>query len=82
MVVDPFVEKSHVVREMADRCLAGEFGGSSWLAAKEPECVALGIIPQNITCHMDKLDPVALRPERGTGRVSPQRRRLRRRCMV
>ena len=59
MVVDPFVEKSHVVREMADRCLAGEFGGSSWLAAKEPECVALGIIPQNITYHMDKLDPVA-----------------------
>ena len=79
MVVDPFVEKSHVVREMADRCLAGEFGGSSWLAAKEPECVALGIIPQNITYHMDKLDPVAAAARAGDrARVG----RLRRRCMV
>jgi len=59
MVVDPIFEKSRLVRAMAERCLAGDFGGSSYLAAKEPECVELGITQPNILYHMDRMDPVA-----------------------
>ena len=57
IVVNAFVEKSRLVRVMADRCLAGEFGGSYRLAAKEPECVALCINHQNIQYHMDLKSP-------------------------
>ena len=59
MVVDPFIEKSRLVRVMAERCLAGDFGESYYLAAKEPECVELGIMHTNIQYHMDKIDQVA-----------------------
>jgi len=59
MVVDPFFEKSRLVRVMAERCLAGDFGGSYYLAAEEPECVELGIIHTNIQHHVDKIDLVA-----------------------
>ena len=54
-----FFEKSRLVRVMAERCLAGDFGGSYYLAAKEPECVELGIIHKNIQYHMDKIDQEA-----------------------
>jgi len=59
--MDPFFEKSRLVRVMvmAERCLAGDFGGSYYLAAKEPECVELGIMQTNIQYHMDKIDLVA-----------------------
>ena len=42
---------------MADRFFAGEFNGSYHRAAKEPECVALGILHQNIQYHMDRKRP-------------------------
>ena len=38
--------------------MAGEFGGS-YRAAKEPECVALGICHQLIQYHMDQKHPLA-----------------------
>lgn len=43
---------------MAERCVAGEFDGSSGLAAAMPECVALGITRQSIQFHMDKVNVV------------------------
>jgi hypothetical protein len=43
---------------MAERCLAGEFGGISWVASQEPECVTLGISHQTIQYHMDRIDPI------------------------
>jgi hypothetical protein len=45
---------------MADRCFAGEFNGSYHSAAKEPECVALGISHQNIMYHMDQKRPLVV----------------------
>jgi hypothetical protein len=41
---------------MAERCAAGEFGGSSWRAAATPECVALGIERKNIDYHLAKIN--------------------------
>jgi len=58
MVVDPMFDKSRLVRAMADRCLAGDFGGSSWLAANQSECLELGISQPNIQYHMDRIDPI------------------------
>ncbi len=55
---DPVVTKKRVVKAMADRCLAGEFDGSYCRAAKEPECVALGILHQHILYHMDQKRPL------------------------
>ena len=46
------VTKNRLVKVMADRCLAGEFGGSYFRAARKPECVALGISHQRIQYHM------------------------------
>ena len=43
MLEDPMVTKNRLVKVMVDHCLAGEFGGSYFRAAREPECVALGI---------------------------------------
>ena len=54
---DPAVTKNRMVKAMADRCLAGEFDGNYYRAAKEPECVALGILHQNIQYHMDRKRP-------------------------
>ena len=59
MLEDLVVNKDRLVRVMADRCLSGEFGGSCRLAAKEPECVALGISHQSIQYHMDQKRPLA-----------------------
>ena len=39
--------------------MAGEFGGSYRLAAREPECVALDISHQLIQYHMDQKRPLA-----------------------
>ena len=50
--------KADLRRTMAERCLAGEFGGSSWVASQEPECVTLGIAYQTIQYHMDRIDPI------------------------
>ncbi len=50
--------KNRLVKVMADRCLAGEFGGSYFRAAREPECVALGISHQSIQYHMDQKRPL------------------------
>jgi chromosome segregation ATPase len=47
-----------MVKAMADRCLAGEFNGNYHRAAKEPECVALGISHQHIQYHMDHKCPL------------------------
>ena len=55
---DPVVAKIRVIKVMADRCLAGEFDGSYYRAAKEPECVALGIAYQHIQYHMDQKRPL------------------------
>ncbi len=52
---------------MADRCLAGEFEGSSSKAAQEPECVLLGVLESAIRYHMDNIDPAAA-AARATGR--------------
>jgi hypothetical protein len=43
---------------MAERCVAGEFGGSPYRAAAMPECIALGISYQSIEYHMGKINPV------------------------
>jgi hypothetical protein len=51
---DPVVTKNRLVRAIADRCLAGEFGGSYFCVAKEPECVELCIIHSHIKYHMDQ----------------------------
>ena len=50
--------KADLRRTMAERCLAGEFGGSSWVASQEPECVTLGIAYPTIQYHMDRIDPI------------------------
>ena len=55
---DPVVAKIRVIKVMADRCLAGEFGRGYFRAAKEPECVALGIAYQHIQYHMDQKRPL------------------------
>ena len=76
---DPVVKKNLVVRDIADRCLAGEFGGS-YRAAKEPECAALGICHQLIQYHMDQKHPLAAAARAGERRGSllRQRRQLQR----
>ena len=55
---DPVVKKKRVIQAMADRCLAGEFDGSYCRAAKEPECVAPGILHHHILYHMDQKRPL------------------------
>ena len=55
---DPVVTKNRMVKAMADRCLAREFNGSYHRAAKEPECVSLGISHQHIQYHMDQKCPL------------------------
>jgi len=44
---------------MAARCVAGDFNGSAWHAANDPECIALGIDDRNIQYHIDSIDPDA-----------------------
>ena len=58
-VEDQIVTKNRLVRDIADRCLAGNFGGIAYRAAKEPECVEFGISYQNIQYHMDQKGPLA-----------------------
>jgi len=58
-VEDPIVTKDRLVRDIADRCLAGNFGGIAYRAAKEPECVEFGISYQLIQYHMDQKHPLA-----------------------
>jgi hypothetical protein len=55
---DAFAAKSSLSLRMAERCVAGEFGGSAWRAAAMPECIALGINYQTIEYHMGKMNPV------------------------
>ena len=43
VVVDPKVAKSALIRSIAARCIDGEFDESAWLAASDPECIALGV---------------------------------------
>ena len=59
MLEDPIVTKNREVKAIAERCLAEKFGGSCFQAAKEPECVALGIISQHISYCMDQKRPLA-----------------------
>ena len=44
---------------MAVRCIAGEFNCSAHTAAKEPECLRLGVAKQVIQYHIDRMDPAA-----------------------
>ncbi len=39
--------------------LGGEFDGSAFKAAQDPECVQLGVIRSNIQYHMARLDPAS-----------------------
>ena len=51
--------KAALVRPIAERCLVGEFDGSAFKAAQDPECVQLGVIRSNIQYHMARLDPAS-----------------------
>jgi hypothetical protein len=53
---EPVESKTLLIRRMAERCVAGEFGGSAWRAAAMPECIALRITHQSIEYHMGKIN--------------------------
>ena len=42
---------------MAARCIDGEFDENAWLAASDPECIALGITYQSIEYHIGLINP-------------------------
>ena len=44
---------------MAERCIAGEFNGSSFLAAQDPDCVRLGINESSIRRRIVACNPAA-----------------------
>ena len=73
MVVVSAAAKSALHKSMAARCIAGEFDGSASLAAKDPECIALGVARQNIQYYIDQVDPagsLALARAADRGRVA------------
>ena len=56
-MVDLFATKAALVRSIAVRVVAGEFNGSSRLASRDPECMALGVSPQSIDYHIGLINP-------------------------
>ena len=44
---------------MAERCIAGEFNGSSFIAAQDPDCVRLGINESSIRYRLVACNPAA-----------------------
>ena len=46
-----------MARTLAERCVAGEFGGVPYRAAQAPEAVEYGISARMIYHHMDQVDP-------------------------
>ena len=42
---------------MALRCASGEFGGSAWKAAGDPECLSLGVDESSIRYYIKKINP-------------------------
>ena len=57
VVNDPFAAKAALVRSIAARVVAGEFSGSARIAARDPECVALGILYFHINYHIGLINP-------------------------
>jgi len=55
--VDLAALKRDLAESMALRCASGEFGGSAWKAAGDPECVSLGIDESNIRYYIKKINP-------------------------
>ena len=56
-MVDLFATKAALVRSIAVRVVDGEFNGSSRLASRDPECMALGVSPQSIDYHIGLINP-------------------------
>ena len=52
-------QKAALVTSMAERCIAGEFNGSSFLAAQDPDCVRLGINESSIRRRIVACNPAA-----------------------
>ena len=52
-----FATKAALVRSIAVRVIAGEFDGSSSLASRDPECMALGVSHQSIDYHIGLINP-------------------------
>ena len=59
MVVDSGRDKSNTARTLAERCVAGEFGGVANRAAQAPEALDWGITRSNIQYYMNQIDPEA-----------------------
>lgn len=56
-VEDAKRDKTELTRTLAERCLAGEFGGIPYRAAQSPEAVELGIRHSMIHHYMNQIDP-------------------------
>jgi hypothetical protein len=52
-------DKTNMTRTLAERCVAGEFGGVPYRAAQEPEAVEYGICPKMIYYYMNQIGPEA-----------------------
>ena len=59
MVEDAGRDKTELARTLAERCVAGEFGGVPYRAAQTSEAVEYGISARNIQYYMDQIDPTA-----------------------
>jgi hypothetical protein len=56
-ILDLAALKRDLAESMALRCASGEFGGSAWKAAGDPECVSLGDNESCIRYYIKKINP-------------------------
>ena len=59
MGVDATLDKAAVAKALAERFVAGEFGGIAYRASQEPEAISKGVISSHIQYYMNQFDPAA-----------------------